>query len=434
MDDRRDDRWDVVVVGSGVAGLVAATAAARASARVVLLDSRPPGGRARSGERDGFVLNQGPHGLYDRGRFRQVLAELGVPVTGAPPDVAHGWVWSHGAAHRIPTGLWSLLRTSAVGAGAKVALARLLATLPSVDPAPLSDLSFEQWLDRVRLAAGARPLVRMLARIATYSAAPDRISADAAVAQLQLALRGVTYVDGGWQRLVDGLVAAADRAGVRRRPDLGAATRLRRQDGGWVVATMAGTVRAAAVVLAAGSPSSAAALLGRDPGWTSSAGPTVHASCLDLGLRRPAPRGILFGVEEPLYLATHAPVAALAPPGRHLVHVMRNHRPDEVLDPDATRGELWAHARKAGITDGDVLVERYLHRMPVTHGLPVPERGGVAGRPPVAVPGEPGLFVAGDWVGDRGLLADAAAASATRASELAAAAARGVPARPAVPA
>ncbi|MEZ5144675.1 MAG: hypothetical protein R2726_19500 [Acidimicrobiales bacterium] len=379
------------------------------------------------------MLNQGPHGLYDRGRFRQVLAELGVPVTGAPPDVAHGWVWSHGAAHRIPTGLWSLLRTSAVGAGAKVALARLLATLPSVDPAPLSDLSFEQWLDRVRLAAGARPLVRMLARIATYSAAPDRISADAAVAQLQLALRGVTYVDGGWQRLVDGLVAAADRAGVRRRPDLGAATRLRRQDGGWVVATMAGTVRAAAVVLAAGSPSSAAALLGRDPGWTSSAGPTVHASCLDLGLRRPAPRGILFGVEEPLYLATHAGggagAAGPAPGARD-------------AEPPARRGaRSGRHPRRAV---GPRPEGRDHRRRRARRAVPAPHAGdpraararaGRRGRTaPVAVPGEPGLFVAGDWVGDRGLLADAAAASATRASELAAAAARGVPARPAVPA
>ncbi len=60
----------------------------------------------------------------------------------------------------------------------------------------------------------------------------------------------------------------------------------------------------------------------------------------------------------------------------------------------------------------------------MTHGLPLAERGGLPGRPAVAVPGAPGLFVAGDWVGDRGLLADAAAASGTRAAELAVAHAR----------
>ncbi len=165
-------------------------------------------------------------------------------------------------------------------------------------------------------------------------------------------------------------------------------------------------------------------VLGRDPGWVDGAGPAIHASCLDLGLRRPPTRGILFGVEEPLYLSTHTPPAALAPAGASLVQVMRNHRPGEELDHDEVRAELWAHAARAGIQRDDVVVDRYLHRLTVTHGLPLAERGGRPGRPPVAVRGEPGLFVAGDWVGDRGVLADAAAASASRAAELAVAHAR----------
>ena len=45
--------------------------------------------------------------------------------------------------------------------------------------------------------------------------------------------------------------------------------------------------------------------------------------------------------------------------------------------------------------------------------------GGTAGRPGPAVPGVRGLFVAGDWVGAEGLLADASVASAARAADLA---------------
>ncbi|MCB1250208.1 MAG: hypothetical protein KDB36_12405, partial [Acidimicrobiales bacterium] len=69
----------------------------------------------------------------------------------------------------------------------------------------------------------------------------------------------------------------------------------------------------------------------------------------------------------------------------------------------------------------NVGVERYLHHMVTAHGMPLAARGGFAGRPAVAVPGRPGLFVAGDYVGGEGLLADAAFASGERAGRLAAA-------------
>ena len=433
MDDRRQEAAvaagraggpgtdvDVAVVGGGIAGLVAAARAAATGARVVLLDGHPAGGRARSAVREGFTLNQGPHGLYDHGALRQALDDLGVAVAGGPPAVGGGSLWSGGRCHRLPGGFVGLLRTSVVGPAAKVQLGRLLGEAARLDPAPWASTTFEGWMDHRGLGEDARRLVRMLVRIATYADAPDQLSADAAIAQLQLSLRGVTYVDGGWQSLVDGLVATGRRLGVEHCTGAGAAVRaVEAVDGGWRVATTDGVVRAGAVVLAAGSPAACAGLLGRDPGWVDGAGPAVRASCLDLGLRRPAPRGILFGVEDPLYLSTHTPPAALAPAGCSLVHVMRNHRPGEELDHEATRAELWTHAGRAGISPGDVVVERYLHRLTVTNGLPLAERGGLPGRPPVAVPGESGLFVAGDWVGDRGVLADAAAASGTRAAELA---------------
>ena len=52
--------------------------------------------------------------------------------------------------------------------------------------------------------------------------------------------------------------------------------------------------------------------------------------------------------------------------------------------------------------------------------LPSPRTGGLAGRPGVAVPSAAGVFVAGDWVGERGLLLDAALASAESAATAAA--------------
>jgi hypothetical protein len=57
--------------------------------------------------------------------------------------------------------------------------------------------------------------------------------------------------------------------------------------------------------------------------------------------------------------------------------------------------------------------------MTVTHALPRAEEGGLSGRPGVAIAERPGAFLAGDWIGREGLLADASAASAEEAARAA---------------
>ena len=67
------ERSDIVVVGAGVAGLVAAAQAAASGRRVTVLDAHPIGGRARSSQQRGFTLNHGGHALYRAGAFRREL-------------------------------------------------------------------------------------------------------------------------------------------------------------------------------------------------------------------------------------------------------------------------------------------------------------------------------------------------------------------------
>src|SRR5947207_3256482 len=63
---------------------------------------------------------------------------------------------------------------------------------------------------------GARGMVEMLVRLTSYVADQDLVSADVAVTQLQGALSGgVDYVDDGWASIVEGLVGAARKRGVR---------------------------------------------------------------------------------------------------------------------------------------------------------------------------------------------------------------------------
>jgi len=138
-----------------------------------------------------------------------------------------------------------------------------------------------------------------------------------------------------------------------------------------------------------------------------------------MGFASPPDVTVLLGLDRPLYLIRHCPPAELAPAGGSVVHGLRYLRPDDDLSRDAARAELVEHARVAGIDPDAAAQVRYLHRMTVAGAVPVPGVG-MAGRIDVGATGHTGVLVAGDWVGPRGHLADAALASGEDAGRRAA--------------
>ena len=181
-------------------------------------------------------------------------------------------------------------------------------------------------------------------------------------------------------------------------------------------------IEADAVLIAAG-PDTAAELLdgaagAAARGWADAATP-VRAACLDVGLARlPRPRATFaLGIDRPLYLSVHSAVADLAPAGGAMIHVLK-YLPTGGGEAKADEREL------EGLLDliqpgwREAVVEhRFLPSMLVTNDLPTAANGGLRGRPDVAVPHADGVYVAGDWVGPEGMLADASLASARRAAE-----------------
>ena len=423
MTDRNDHDLDVVVVGAGLAGLTAAAVAADPATaggrppRVALLDTRVPGGRARTTTRDGFAFNEGPHALYRGGAGRGVLARLGITPTGGQPDVSQARGLRDGELLPLPVSPRTLATTSMLGLRSKAQLGALLARLPRIEAGALARQSVAGWLDDLDLRPDARGLAETLLRVATYCGDLEQLSADAGVGQLQLAVgEGVDYLDHGWQQLVDALGRVATERGVEIRTD-DRAVAIRPEGDGYVVETATSAHRAPAVVLAVGSPSATSALLPIDPGWA--LGPDTTAACLDLGLHRPPSPRVVFGVDVPLYLSTHCPPATLAPPGQAVVQALRY----GARTAEADAAELWSLAAAAGIGEADVVTDRFLHRMVVAHGLPRPGDG-LAGRPAVVVPDLDGVTIAGDWVGPVGMLGDASLASAEAAGRAAAVHAR----------
>jgi phytoene dehydrogenase-like protein len=418
----------IVVVGGGLAGLATAALLARDGARVTLLERASAlGGRAQTTRAGDFHLNLGPHALYRSGAGVRILTELGVSYRGGIPKASGGCALDRGRVDVLPGGFVSLLTTGLFGLAGKLEAASLLSGVGRIDAAEFDRATVREWSSTRVRHPDVRRLLEALVRLATYADVPETMSAGLAIRQLQMAIASnVLYLDGGWQTLVHGLRASAEAGGVHVRTAAAVAELERAGDGRITgVRLRDGTLLpAGAVVLALDAPA-AATLLPDGPvrRYARSAMP-VAAACLDVALAGlPRPRlTFALGIDEPLYYSVHSAVARLAPDGCALVHVARYLAPcpdDAAPDPKATERQLEDVLDRLQPGWRDVVVERrFLPRMVAASALPRATDAGLAGRPGPLVPEAPGLYVAGDWVGPEGWLADGALASARRAAAL----------------
>ncbi|MHB1488658.1 MAG: FAD-dependent oxidoreductase [Acidimicrobiales bacterium] len=398
--------FDVIVVGGGLAGLVAGATAAAGGASVVVLEAHHPGGRARTIERRGFTFNMGAHALYRGGPGFAVLASLGITPEGTAPPLERYRGLHEGHQYLLPSGLGSLLRTSMLGWRSKAQFAMVLGRLPRLNPSKLVGTSVRGWLADQDLRPDVGAAIMALIRLSTYTADVESFGADAAVAQLQIAFRsGVVYLHGGWSQLTDRLSGQVE---VRARTPVSS---IEPAGGRLEITTSAMLLIARQVIVAVGTPAATRAVLPEDPGW-GDPGEPVTAACLDVGARRIPDPGYVLGIDEPVYGTTQSPPARQGPPGQAVVSVVRY----GARNAEDDRAQLKTHLREVGVRDEDVVVENFLARMVVAGTLPRAGSGGMRGRPGVGDSGSSGIHLAGDWVGHEGLLSDASLASGCRAA------------------
>lgn len=420
-----DNKIDVIIVGGGLAGLTAASFLADAGKRVVLYEkAQQLGGRAKTQEKDGYYFNLGPHALYRLGEGVKTLKELGIKFNGSIPVILGGLLIKNSNPYPLPLGLWTLMTTKLWSWPAKWEISRLMAALDKLDPVSLQSLSVQEWFEQEGYHTDTRSYLRALIRLTTYTDDPDRLSAGAAISQLQITTAGsVYYLDHGWQTLIDSLRQKAQASGVEIVTGAKVvAIDWDSEHGVRGVRLADGTQQAAEAVIVTTSPAAAQTLVGGITPlnrWAETTIP-VKAAVLDVALRRlPRPQSIFaLGLDQPLYFSVHSATAKLAPKGKALIHVAK------YLNSTASESKL-VEQELEGVLDivqagwRTVLVERrFLPNMIVSNAATTSAQGGLLGRPTPDVSGIPGLYVAGDWVGSVGMLADTSLASAKQAAIL----------------
>jgi phytoene dehydrogenase-like protein len=415
---------DLIVVGGGLAGMMTAAAVARTGRKVAVLErSGRPGGRAMTRVERGIHFNLGPHALYCRGPAFRLLQELDIPFTGGFPDARHGLLTDGSRSYTLPRGIGSALASRLLTIREKTRFFRLFATLPRLDARTYDRMPLQDWIREAAGEGNLARLLRTLCRVSTYIDEPNRLSAGAAIDQLRLALTGnVWYLDGGWQTLIDGLRDRLMCHGVEIRTNARVESVRGEGDGVTVRLASGEELRGRTAVLAT-DPAGVVELLGLPdehplPKWTAGCTP-VRAACLDVALSRlprPSTR-VAFGLDRPLYFSVHSASARLAPSGVAVLHVMKylgSGRERPALEVEAEL-EAFMEELQPGWSD-HVVARQFLPGMTVMHGMPRADQAGLAGRPGVELQDRPNVFLAGDWVGPEGMLADASAASARAAA------------------
>lgn len=409
--------WDVAIIGGGTAGLAAAALAAFGEKSVVLLEKgKVLGGRATSSAEGGALLNLGPHALYRNGPAQRVLDRLGFKPTGGAPGPNLLWVSSQG---EIVTSAGLLLGRK-LNWSEKRQVIKMMLGVRKQNPEQLAGTSWDRHLSVMGLTGRAKEVFEALGRLVTYVGDVTQLDAGMVISQLQ---KPIIYPDGGWQTIVNGMVRQAESVGVKLLPGAGVTRAHSVDGGGWSLDYDKGSVTARQVI-AAVAPAQLAALFGEllPAGFVQKLRvlEPVMGACLDLHLKSlPSPeRTFALGTDEPLYLSVHSRWAKLTEQSGHaVVHVMRYGGAEK---PDAARTRLSLEGFLDRLQPGwrqVVVRQRYLPSLTVSHARPAPELRGALDRPGVNT-GVPGLYAAGDWVGEEGLLFDASMASAEVAARL----------------
>ncbi|MCM3636989.1 FAD-dependent oxidoreductase [Sporosarcina luteola] len=414
--------YDVAVVGGGLAGLTAANFLAREGKKVVVLEkSKRLGGRAITNEKNGVLLNLGPHGLYMSGDAANILTELGLSLPGgnATKGVHIHGILNH-EVHVIPTDFPSIMSSSLLSWKAKFILGKLMGKIMRLTIYSIPEVSLKEWVDSEIPDPMVRRLFYSICRLTSYTNAPTLQLAKPVLKQVKRSLHaGVLYVDEGWDTIVQSLKKQAEALGAEIVSNKNVIN-IEHHEQYQIIQCSDGTVIHVPNCIIAAPPKEAMNMLNGAEYtslrlWNEQAIP-VTACCLDIGINKlPNPKHqFAIGLDQALFFTNQSRAAKLSEDGTLVVSIAKYHDPMEEINVNADKQQL------ESVMDllhpgwqKEVVVQQFLPKLTVSHDFPHVKR---RGNPGPSIPEMKGIYIAGEWAGHEEVLADAAVASGKRAA------------------
>ena len=417
-----NQKWDVVIVGGGLAGFVAANYLAKTDLSILILErGKKVGGRARTNRIHEQYFNLGPHALYKKGKAKSILEELDVQLNGKSPKLG-GILVEENMEYAAPFTPLGLFTTSLLNWKERIQWARVLIKVMSINTGKLAQQTFEQWVQQTTGSEKVQSLLYVLGRLSTYCHAPEKASAKIIVSHLKVVMSGVLYLDNGWQTIIDQLHNKAFISGVQVQ-SRAVVKQVEPVEHDYFKLVLANDeeIHGKYVICTTG-PHELTKMLGEKISLPQreffSQITTVRGATLDVALTQlPNPKQLFaMGITNPLYYSVHSNYARLSEDAKSAVlHVFRYYQPEEQIDGITVRNELEQFLDK--LQPGwqkYVITSRFIPQITVNQRLPqIGDEQKLSGFKTEI----PGLYIAGDWTSLDSILSEGAVSSGKQAAE-----------------
>lgn len=398
--------------------MTAAVYLAKAGLSVVVFEKgKELGGRAQTVNRNGALFNLGGHALYRGGPAEEILLELEINVSGKVPDTKGYAIWSNGLLE-LPDSLSSMLKTKLLSWSGKMELGKLMMKLRKIHAASIKPMTLRKWAETVIKDPMVRHVFYALCRTSTYCIDPDQQAASAVIKQVQLGMKGVLYIDGGWQTIVDHLRMKAEENGVDILTNKTVAS-IDCKEMQHIHFTDGEKLEVPYVIVTAGPEQTFKLVRGAEQTllqeWKEQAQP-VYAACLDVALNNlPNPnQNFAIAVDQHILFSNHSRASTLSNNGSAVLQLIKYLGTEKNSNAKIHKQELEEvmDLMQPGWRE-KVIAQQFLPQMTVVHDTITVDDKHYFGP---SIPEIPGLYIAGDGTGHGEMLVDAAFASSKRAA------------------
>jgi len=413
-------KWDVVIIGAGLAGLVAANVLIKSNLSVLVLEKgKKAGGRARTDRIRQQYFNLGPHALYKKSKAKAILEELSIQLSGKSPKI-ESILTDGDLAYTAPFSLSGLLSTNLLNWKERIEWANVLVKVLTLNPEKLKQLTYGQWVQQTTHSATIQSLLHILGRLATYCYPAEKASGKIILSHLQAVMGGVLYLDKGWQTIIDQLHNKAVISGVQVQTRKSVKQIVPLEHEHFQLVLSDDEVIAGKHVIATVGPHALHHMLAEASPFAEVVSNLVaiKGATLDVALTRlPNPRKLFaLGITDPLYFSVHSNYAKLSDDPQHVVlHVFKYHHPDDTIDGEKVKNELEQFSEKMQPGwKNDEITSRFIPQITVNHRLPQIGEVQILYNSTRRLPG---LYVAGDWASPDSILSEGAITSGKQAAE-----------------